>query len=71
VRAGGLPSGNPFVPAARDCRVPTVHQVSKALGISQGYLTKDGKYMQRLFALLKVRGRTQAVAEAMRRRLID
>jgi len=56
---------------ARDCRVPTVHQVSKALGISQGYLTKDGKYMQRLFALLKVRGRTQAVAEAMRRRLID
>jgi DNA-binding NarL/FixJ family response regulator len=29
------------------------------------------KYVQRLFALLKVRDRTQAVAEAMRRRLID
>jgi DNA-binding NarL/FixJ family response regulator len=29
------------------------------------------KYMQRLFALLKVRDRTQAAAEAMRRRLID
>ena len=29
------------------------------------------KYVQRLFALLKVRDRTQAVAEAMRRRLIE
>ena len=29
------------------------------------------KYVQRLFALLKVGDRTQAVAEAMRRRLID
>ena len=29
------------------------------------------KYVRRLFALLKVRDRTQAVAEAMRRRLIE
>jgi DNA-binding CsgD family transcriptional regulator len=29
------------------------------------------KYMQRLFAILEVQDRTQAVAEAMRRRLIE
>ena len=29
------------------------------------------KYVQRLFALLQVTDRTQAVAEAMRRRLIE
>ena len=45
---------------------------NKAISVQMRWsLSTVKKYMQRLFAILEVQDRTQAVAEAMRRRLIE
>ena len=45
---------------------------NKDIGVQMHWsMSTVKKYVQRLFALLQVRDRTQAVAEAMRRRLIE
>ena len=75
----------PLSPPQPPCPTDTLRPVERELLglLARGLSNKDisvqmhwslstvKKYVRRLFALLKVRDRTQAVAEAMRRRLIE
>jgi len=80
-RGATAPVSPPQTPCSSDALRPIERELLGLL--ARGLSNKDisvqmhwslstvKKYVQRLFALLQVRDRTQAVAEAMRRRLIE